>query len=189
LLDRDFRCREEIDELLCEARKTVPCFHVLNGKEIENYLLAPSAIAKAVNERLRDRGSRKQMSSAQISEMLLAICKGMKSAVLSQHISNRMRFFGSWTAKDPATVAKEAILNFDKEWEDARACLMIAPGKQVLAALNAQLQESLGISITSTQIIRNLADTEVASDFREVLQDLDDFSRGQAAQSDGQSAA
>lgn len=39
LLDRDYRSQEEIDEILRETRATVPHFHILDGKEIENYLL------------------------------------------------------------------------------------------------------------------------------------------------------
>jgi energy-coupling factor transporter ATP-binding protein EcfA2 len=190
LLDRDFRCREEIDELVREARKTVPCFHVLSGKEIENYLLAPSAIAKGANDRLRERGLTDHLSTKQVSDILSSICNASRSNALSQHISNRMRFFGTRTAKDPATVAKEAITLFDNEWEAADSCLMVAPGKQVLATLNTQLQEKFGISITATQIIRNLKDNEIAPDLCKILKSLDDFSRNnRMAQRNSRSAA
>jgi hypothetical protein len=42
LLDRDYRCEEEIEDLVDSVRKTLPHFHVLGAKEIENYLLCPT---------------------------------------------------------------------------------------------------------------------------------------------------
>ena len=85
--------------------------------------------------------------------MLLRLADEMKSSVLSQWISNRMRFFDNRTSKDPATVAEEAITNLDKEWHSPRARLMVVPGKSLLSAFNTELQNKFGISITSTQII------------------------------------
>ena len=50
VLDRDYRCSEEIHELVNGIRETVTHFHILDGKEIENYLLTPSAIVRALRE-------------------------------------------------------------------------------------------------------------------------------------------
>jgi hypothetical protein len=148
LLDRDYRCPEEITELVREARGTVPNFHVLEAKEIENYLLAPSAIARAINERLKERKSKIPAISVEVVQIMLSqLSDEMKSSVLSQLISNRMRYFDNRTSKDPATVAKEAISLLDKDWKSLSSKLMAVPGKQLLAGLNTKLQESYGISI------------------------------------------
>jgi hypothetical protein len=109
LLDRDYRCSEEIEELVSETRGTIPHFHILAGKEIENYLLVPSAITRAIFDRLKEQKPVRAFSQAELEEMIDSIANGMKSAVLSQHISNRMRYFDHRTSKDPATVAGEAI--------------------------------------------------------------------------------
>ena len=37
ILDRDYRCAEEIDEMIRDTRSTVPHFHILKRKELENY--------------------------------------------------------------------------------------------------------------------------------------------------------
>jgi energy-coupling factor transporter ATP-binding protein EcfA2 len=87
ILDRDYRCPEEIEDLVRTARGTVPRFHVLGAKEIENYLLMPSAIARAISERLRERGSGnvgpQVVSKEEVEEMLAALANEMKSDVLS----------------------------------------------------------------------------------------------------------
>ena len=88
-----------------------------------------------------------------------------------------MRFFDNRTSKDPATVAKEAIANLDKEWHTPRGRLMVVPGKAILSALNTKLQNKLGISITVSQIIRNLDSAKVDSDLKEILRDLNEFAQ------------
>jgi energy-coupling factor transporter ATP-binding protein EcfA2 len=178
ILDRDYRCAEEIDELTRDARGSVPHFHVLERKELENYLLVPSAITRAINDRLADRKEPVvKISTENVEEMIDEITAEMKSAVLSQAISNRMHYFASRTSKDPATVASEAIAKLDENWADRSRRMKVVPGKQLLATLNSRLQKNLGISITATQIIRNLAQGTIATDLRETLHDINQFAK------------
>jgi len=178
VLDRDYRCQEEIEELVREARTTTPHFHVLAGKEIENYLIVPSAILRAITERLKEQKSDRSFSHDELESLISSIVDETKSLVLSQQISNRMRYFYHRTSKDPATVASEAISLVDKEWRSRSSRLLVAPGKQILAGINTQLQKMLGISITAAQIIRNLKTDEVSPDLRNILGDLNDFAKG-----------
>jgi AAA domain, putative AbiEii toxin, Type IV TA system len=177
LLDRDYRSKEEIDEILKETRTTVPHFHILDGKEIENYLLVPSALTHAVNDRLKERKAHESVSEKYVVDLLLRLADEMKSSVLSQWISNRMRFFDNRTSKDPATVAEEAIANLDKEWHSPRARLMVVPGKSLLSAFNTEIQNKFGISITSSQIIRHLDSAKIALDLKGILHDLNEFAK------------
>ena len=180
LLDRDYRCAEEIDELIKETPSVVPNFHVLAGKEIENYLLVPEAMARAINERLKDKKSKIPAVSVDLVRLMLSqLSEELKSTVLSQRISNRMRYFHSRTSKDPATVAENAISLLDKEWKDLPSRLMIVPGKQLLSDLNSKLQQTYGVSVTVSQIIRNLTAEETAFDLRMILQALNEFAKGQ----------
>lgn len=180
LLDRDYRCSEEIDELIKATRGTVPQFHILGGKELENYLLIPSAIARAVTDRLKERRIRKESPNVAIEDiesMLAALTESVKSHVLSQHISNRMRYFANRTSKDPSSVAGEAIARLDAAWADKHRRLLVIPGKQILATLNGQLQKTYGISITIPQIFRHLSADEIRCDLREIIQDLNEFAK------------
>ena len=178
VLDRDYRCAEEIEEITRDARATVPHFHILERKELENYLLVPEAIARATADRLANcEGQHAEITSENIEELFVEITNEMKSSVLSQTISNRMRYFANRTSKDPATVAEEAIARLDGDWAYMGKRATVVPGKQLLAALNSRLQQSLGVSITAPQIIRNLAPEMVASDLRKTLVDIDQFAK------------
>jgi hypothetical protein len=117
VLDRDYRCVEEITELAGDARTTVPHFHILQRKELENYLLVPEAIAAAIADRLANRvGATDEVSVESVRNVIDELSAEMKSAVLGQVISNRMRYFANRTSRDPATVAGEAIAALDCDW-------------------------------------------------------------------------
>jgi energy-coupling factor transporter ATP-binding protein EcfA2 len=178
ILDRDYRCPEEIDEMSRDAREVVPRFHILARKELENYLLVPTAIARAIADRLKDRNKRDvKVTIENVEGMLDAIATEMKSDVLSQVISNRMRYFANRTSKDPATVASEAITKLDADWTTFSHRMTVIPGKQLLSTLNGRLQAKFGISITAPQIIRHMTPDMIAPDLRDILTDIDRFAR------------
>lgn len=168
VLDRDFRSTEETAELLRDGRATVPHFHILGSKEIENYLLAPSAIFKALEHKLRERNSGHVVTLRDVSEILDGIVAHQKADLLGQYISNRVRFFATRSAKDPSTVVREAIERFENDWNDPARRNAICSGKKAFSTLNGQLQQRFGISLTSNQIIRFLSANDVG-DLIEVL--------------------
>ena len=184
LLDRDYRCNEEIEDLLDGVRKSLPHFHVLGAKEIENYLLCPHAISRAVQERLKDRdpaGVYRDADEGSLEhiEALLASCtEVMKSDVHGQLIAYRMRFYSGRSAKDPATVVAEAVRALDEDWCALDRRLQIVPGKQVLSSLNVELQRSLRVSVTAAQIIRHMSPDEIGVDLQSILADLEVFAGG-----------
>jgi hypothetical protein len=116
-----------------------------------------------------------EVSVEYVEEQIEDLTAEMKSGVLSQVISNRMRYFANRTSRDPATIAGEAIAKLDAEWATLETRLTVVPGKQLLAALNGRLQQDLGISIAAPQIIRNIAPDVTSSELRLVLFDLNQF--------------
>jgi energy-coupling factor transporter ATP-binding protein EcfA2 len=176
VLDRDFRCAEEISELLRGGRASVPHFHILGSKEIENFLLIPSAMLRAIEQKLKERNSTATVALHEVNQILDGIIAGQKSDLLGQYISNRVRFFSARSAKDPSTVVKEAIDLFERDWSDAVRRTAICSGKKAFAALNGQLQQKYGLSITSNQVIRYLEPSDVG-DLLQILGALDQFAK------------
>lgn len=176
VLDRDFRSGDEIAELLRDGRASVPHFHILGSKEIENYLLVPSAIAKAIQQKFKERKSSAVISVSDVSQMLESIIADQKADVLGQYVSNRVRYFATRSAKDPSTVVKEALELFEQDWKEPLRRTAISSGKKAFAALNGRFQEKFGVSITSNQIIKHLERSDVG-DLVDILRDLDEFAR------------
>lgn len=181
LLDRDYRTAEEIDAIVDSVRGTVPRFHVLANKEIENYLLVPTAMAKAVDSRLRERPElRKRFGTAPVDtveEMLRRCTDPLKSHVHSQLLSNRVRYTAK-SGMDQATILRNAMDAIEPVWDDLATRLSVVPGKQVLAAFNSLLQTEWKASITPTQIISHLRREDVPPGLWLILTDLDAFASG-----------
>ncbi|MGY4478919.1 ATP-dependent nuclease [Bradyrhizobium sp. USDA 3364] len=172
VLDRDFRSPEEIANLLQDGRASVPHFHILGSKEIENYLLSPPALAKAIQHKLKERKSPTTIAVTDVEDILENVVASQKADLLGQYVSNRVRYFATRSAKDPSTVVKQAIEQLDQDWKDRK--LAICSGKKAFAALNGQLQQSFGFSITSNQVIGHLERSEVG-DLIAILADLNKF--------------
>ncbi|CAN2535542.1 hypothetical+protein [Methylocapsa aurea] len=179
LLDRDYRCNEETDALIASMRATVPRFHILGAKEIENYLLVPSAISKAAQDRLRDRAENladvDAVSVSSIEHFLMRCTDEVKADVSAQVIAQRSAFLSGRDSRDPATVVAETLRNLDADWADFGRRLAIVPGKQILTSLNRELQTAFHISVTPVQIIRHMAADQVDQAFRDILADFNAF--------------
>jgi hypothetical protein len=144
---------------------------------LENYLLVPTAIRRAICDRLKEREA---LGSEQVSTSLTVNWQMRKSTILSQRIANRMRFFAGRTARDPSTIATEAIAALDEDWSSERRRLLAVPGKQFLAVFNKRLQLRFHVSITAAQIIRHMSRDEIGSDLQHILERLNHFSLGQS---------
>ena len=176
VLDRDYRCPEEIEQIKNGVPTSIPNFFILDRKELENYLLDSQAITFAINDRLatQTNRSRADLTVADVELILNAIADNAKSILLSQVAAHRIRFFEGRTRNDASTVFNEAIAYLDSRWANLSDKLSVVGGKQFLSSLNAYLQRDMGISITATQILRTLV-LPVNCDLRTILIALDSF--------------
>jgi energy-coupling factor transporter ATP-binding protein EcfA2 len=176
VLDRDYRCEEEIEQIKRNVPVSIPNFFILDRKELENYLLDAQAITFAINERLgsQARRSRSNLCVADVELILNSLADEAKSNLLSQLAAHRVRFFEGRTRNDASTVFNEAIVQLDNRWTCLSDKLAVVGGKQFLSSLNSYLQREIGISITSTQILKTLVLPENC-DLRRILLALDRF--------------
>jgi hypothetical protein len=180
LLDRDYRPNEEIAEIVNGMRKTIPRFHILGAKEIENYLLVPHAIHKAVEARLRDRPDALAKFSAigddAVWTILDRVTASLRDDVAAQLVSHRVRYWRK-CGRDTEQITQEADRAFEAIWADKSQRLRVVPGKTTLASVNSHLQTEFGISITGAQITANLRAGDLPSDLAAILENLNEFAR------------
>lgn len=179
LLDRDYRPAEEIDAVTAGIRSTVGRFHVLGSKEIENYLLVPHAIARAVATRLREAGKdfRKfdgDAAETNACELVKQCTEGLKADVQAQLLAHRVRFYAK-SGRDSSTLIKEAMELLEPAWNDLAERLRIVSGKQAFTVLNRILGDQFGVSITAAQVIGYLRPNDIPEEFQAILTDLDQF--------------
>ena len=177
IFDRDFRPDEEIDALLKELESELELCVILARKEIENYLLVPTALDRTLTSLLRDRARRDGESLSAdrpIAEFLQDITAPMEADVQAQYIAKRSDHLAH-TGKDKSTINREAIDIFDQKWNDDQFRLHIVPGKRVLSELISRIQREYKVTLTTARIIDQMREGDLPWDLRQVLRDLDSF--------------
>lgn len=180
ILDRDYRSDAELEEINAELAKRGFRVHIHQRKEIENYLLVPVALQRVLDGRLRERARRTgtPIKAAPDVGVLLEGCfEEFRHDVFAQLLA-RYSEFKKRTAGhlDAATVNADASREFARRWVEPGGRESLAPGKEVLARLNAQLQALCGVTLTDTQIASQLDQTLMPPDLSELLNMLQEFS-------------
>jgi hypothetical protein len=178
IFDRDYRDDAEVDKFLALAEERDFECRILDAKEIENYILAPSAILAATRARLKARKSDEEIGLEDVLVHLRGITDGLKTLVFSRRLAEALRFAeesGSPIAK--TTLIENLTCQFEKAWESQPRRLRLCPGKELFSRLNEKLQEELKISLTETNLVSHLDQADISPFFLKLLKDLDNFSK------------
>lgn len=181
VLDRDYRCEEELSEIRAELEEHSFCVHIHGRKEIENYLLEERPLKLAVAARLKERARRcgKPMEAIPDVAALRKKCvEQFKYDVLGQLFARYSDYKRkTMPGLDPATVAAAFAKDFEQKWSQNGLPELMVPGKDVLALLNTELQALCGIGLTDAQVALNFSKQDLAADLLELLEMLDEFGR------------
>ena len=95
IFDRDYRSEAEAKKVAEELGKF--CWHaaVHERKELENYLLHPIAIGKAIRSRLQERseiGAKAPAFNENLVELLMGLSEDLKNSVQARLIASRECF-------------------------------------------------------------------------------------------------
>jgi hypothetical protein len=176
VLDGDYRCPEERKAIVEDCGTFSDAAIILTRKEIENFLLVPSALERAVKNRIADRSKRSGKPSAfegSMESLLEELTKGYKSRVTAQLISNRRRFQRANSPKtDDAVVTQQALQEMDDSWTHLATRLAVLPGKEFLSGINQKLQEKYQINITPTGIIDCMKPEEIPAEIVGIIRQI-----------------
>jgi len=184
VFDRDYRSDQEVNEELAELDAFCSYAHIHTKKEIENFVLVPEAIERAICRRLTERNGQTEGSTASgidVGAILSTIAEEFKHEVQAQFLKRQLPFRrSSAKALDDATITADLLARFDSTWRDLDSRLAVVPGKSLLTRLNAYLQENLKINITPASVIDCMHDSEVPEEMRRILNSLEDFTKSAA---------
>lgn len=178
LFDRDYRCDEEITRFLEDTTTSGLSCIVLGRKEIENYLLDPAAVHRALVRRVkaRDDFTGTEPSLDIVKDLFGSICTQLELDVKSQRTAHATRFAEeSGSRLDRSTLIKSAMEKFDEQWRDSGRKLTLVPGKEFLSLFNTRVQASYSVSLTELMIVDSLSVESMDSEFRDTLRSLDEF--------------
>lgn len=177
VFDRDFRCDAEVAQITSELERF--CWHAVvhDRKELENFLLQPQAIERAIIKRIAER-RRDERSDASLDEdvltLLMRLADGFKNLVQARIVSAQQQFERTRrSASDPVTISQAAMDEFDRKWATPEGRLAMVPGKELFSALNAHLQEAYHIAISPSLVVECFQRDQVAAQLRALLEKLD----------------
>lgn len=179
ILDRDFRSDAECLAVEAGAREFCEVAKIHNRKEIENFLLVPSALDKAIAQRLADRAKRTGnvcVSPRPSLEMLDEFSVMQRHHVMSRHIalwSRYQKLIGN--KAHPDKVTEEAIRWFEERWLASDPEYGMIPGKDALSFVNNEIQKVCSVSIAPSGIIAAMSIDEVPNEMKKLVELISSF--------------
>jgi energy-coupling factor transporter ATP-binding protein EcfA2 len=177
IYDRDYFCAEEIDEIKSKLSTHLKLAYVHERKEIENYLLVPEVLDRALARATADRAARsgeKILDLISSSDLLLEVTNPMMEDIQSQMISKRISYLKG-SSKDISNITKEKIEKFHARWKTLDGRLKIAPGKEVIATFREKIHSLYGVSLTDSRIIDSFHHENFPDDLIALLDSLESF--------------
>lgn len=177
IFDRDFWCDEQVSDMKAQMEEHLDFAHIHERKEIENYLLVPEVLERALDKAIAERKKRTGKSvkrSQSVSQILDAITRGDRWELQSQYVAKRLEYFKG-ARKDLATITEEACEIFDEQWGSVMNRMQIVRGKSVLAKLRSKISDEFSVSLTDHRIISAFDKEEVPEDLAVMLKELDAY--------------
>jgi hypothetical protein len=168
IYDRDYYCDEEIEDITrnLESVGVTVIWHI--QKEIENYLLVPSNITKAIYSQ------NKEVSEESIKSIINSIVENLKAETQGNYIGKRCDYYKR-SGKDISTISTEALIEFDEKWKNSIERMKIIPGKKVLSALRQNIQDKYGVSLSETRLIEAITIQNAPEGILDILQVIEQY--------------
>ena len=168
IFDSDYHTREEIRQRYDEALKHNIQLHVWKMKEIENYLLVPSALARVISASVAssDRTPTAEEIATQIDEIANSLKDTIFDALSHEYLS-RDRPGGVPVAN------RRARERLEQAWKSQEHRWGTIPGKQLIAQLSDWAKNSFGVSFGPMRIARELKMDEIAPEMKAVVRSIE----------------
>ena len=166
IFDRDYRCHEEIDNILNKLNECTDFVHIFHFKEIENYLLQPTLVKRCIQARLQHlvkSGKLLTLPEVDSTALLLKASDEFKGNIVAQLAAHKHRFLKS-SSQDLSQIIKETNQFVDSNWSEWDDRIKLVPGKSTLANLNRDLDSEWGVSITTKQLASAVKKSELPNE-------------------------
>lgn len=164
-----------------ELKKRADFVWIHDRKELENFLLVPSALDRAVETRIRgsrERGGSPREPVENMAARLSKLTDEIKSELFGQYLASGVKALqGLKKGMDPASASAVIHSELEGQWSSLEGRLKLVPGKALLAKLNEVLQQECGVSITTNVIVASMKSDEIPEEVQELVRSLEIFSR------------
>lgn len=164
LFDSDYFPESVINQRYVDAEKNSIQLHIWSKKEIENYLLVPSAIHRII---LREKRSGVSPTLIEVQDILDSLAEKMKDDVVDSFSTMLQQEIKGMQI---GTVMKNARRIIKERWDDK---LSVVSGKQLLSELSKKCRDEYLFSFSVNKIAKELQREEIHPELANVLQSIE----------------
>lgn len=164
IFDSDYHSKEEKFKRYKKAKDYGINLHIWKKKEIENYLLVPSAIFRIIKNHTK---SNEPIDIQIVEEKLNEIAEALKTETIGKiadEISKSNR------NKATSTIYKEAEAELEKVWEDK---LSIISGKKILKRIKDWATNQYCVSFSLNTLAKEIKIDELDDEIKEIVRKID----------------
>jgi len=172
VLDRDYRSDQTAHDHIAEIQSAGVRAHIWKRKELESYLLAPTAIARISG-----------LPTEIIEPYMLEAMESLRSAVLARYLSERSKEERP-SGRSDVTINQHYIEEFDLKWPDYNWRLTIVPPKDLLALVNQKIQTTGGRSVSMRNLSSRISRDEIPPEMSELIGDIEALLHAQGGTKD-----
>lgn len=181
IFDRDYRSNDECKLIQTKLEGHCVFARIHSRKEIENFLLNPAVLHRAIEKRLEEQkkrtGERKNFTE-DIPSLLEHLTSPMRRRIQARYLERRRTFeklHDSSIADE--TITERLMTEYDEIWDSLEQRLLMVPGKETLASLNSYLQNNYGVTVTTTLIVDSFTVEEIDPEINTLMELIDNFSK------------
>ena len=162
ILDRDYHQEQDIAKRYEQAKERGVSLHVWSKKELENYLLEPSVLARVISK----KRSRLQIKPDQILAVLTTLAEDLKEEMLDAiaeelcHLDRKLRAGGA---------NKQARQICESRRFQGRGLIDFVSGKALKSKFSEWSQKKVGVAVSSTSLVREFRVNEIDDEIKAVI--------------------
>ncbi len=164
ILDSDYHTDEEKANRLADANTKSVELHIWLRKEIENYLVIPTAITRLINDRLEK--SFEPINIKETMELIDNITITLKDAT-TDAIAQEILLLDRARGLQNANV--KARKKVEEAWQTREGRISIVSGKQLLSILSQWCKENYNVSFGIMAIVTQLHTNEIPDEIIKVI--------------------
>jgi len=168
VLDSDYHTEDDIKHRQEQASQHSINLHIWKRKEIENYLLIPSAISRLITEGTDDNSE--GPSIEEVEKKIDEIAETLKTTVfdaMSQEYISNDRSGGVPQAN------QRARHRLDQNWQTREGKLGVVSGKRVISQLSKWSQSNFGVSFGPLTVAKAVKDCEMPDEVKDVVKTME----------------
>jgi predicted ATP-dependent endonuclease of OLD family len=162
VLDRDYRGEEAVARIRRKLREIGVQPHIWKRKELENYLLNPTALARLADA---DEG----WIRSTLDECAVELENEVYAQIFSEEALQHKR-----SGKSQKTLSKEAKERADALWKEPSRRLAVCSGKDLLRLLNGRLEKADKRSVTMRGLAARMHPSEMSEELKRLLASIED---------------